>query len=314
MMYQGLTTRFPVDRPLTAQDRKYQLRQGERLDLKPYPDLATIKLNSTYLEVVDKFFGMKGQLTGFLSLILIFVLAMPVLFWFDVIVEEHGDASVAWFATIICIPTLLACLYVVSMEAFSYTHYPIRLNRITREVHVFRRSGGLLTVPWDEVFFTLDYNQTFSGRGWEIRGHVLDADRETVRETFAFSVWSVGDAEGFRKLRSHWEFYRRYMEEGPQAVADYIKVCMPIDGRRESFRFGFERIFVEDAAALLQPIGVLMWTIMLPLNLLSVLGRWVAMQTSKLPQWPAEIEAASRTEPDDPYMIDARINPPKLRR
>lgn len=313
-MYQGLTTKFPVDWPLTAQDRKYQLKQGEQLELKPYADLVTIKLNSTYLEVVGKFYAVKGQITGFVGLMFLCALMIPIWFWFKVVAGSETDTFYAWTATAVCTPALAFFLFAASKEAFAYTHYPIRLSRKTRTVHVFRLDGSVLTVPWDEVFFTLDFDQMVSGRGWEIRGHVLDADRETVRETFAFGVWSTGDAEGFKKLRSHWEFYRRYMEEGPQAVEEFVKICMPIDGKRESFRFGCERIFVEDAAAFMHPLGVLMWITMLPMNLLSVLGRWVAMHTSKIPHWPAGIETVNPVEPNDPHMIDERINPPKLRR
>lgn len=43
------------------------------------------------------------------------------------------------------------------------------------------------------------------------------------------------------------------------------------------------------------------------------LARWLAMRTSKVPRWPAEVEAASPIEPNDPYIKDARSNPPDLR-
>src|SRR5690606_20426299 len=187
-----------------------------------------------------------------------------------------------------------------------YTHYPIRLNRKTRNVYVFRADGSVLTVPWDKLFFTLDFEQTVSGRMWENRAHVLESDGKTVRETFTLGVWSTGSAGGLRKLRSHWEFYRRYMDEGPKAVAKHVKHCMPVDSKRESIRFGFERIFVESAAGLENPLTVVLWLLMLPLNLLSVLGRWIAMQTSKIPKWPVDVEAANVVDPGDPYIKDAR--------
>jgi hypothetical protein len=48
-------------------------------------------------------------------------------------------------------------------------------------------------------------------------------------------------------------------------------------------------------------------------NLIILPGRWFAMRTSKVPVWPNEIEDICPAEPGDPYMKDARINPPDLR-
>lgn len=314
MSYQGLIKKFPIDRPLTNEDRKYQLKQSERLDLKPYADLVTIKLNSTYLEVVDKFYAMKGLLTALAGPVALCVAAIPIWFWLEVLVGIEADTFYAWTVTAMGIPTLAFFAFGLSQELFAYTHYPIRLNRKSRMIHVFRTSGTVLTVPWDEVFFTLDYEQEVAGRAWEIRGHVLDADGETVRETFGLGMQSSGDAQGLHILRSHWEFYRRYMEEGPQAVKDCVKVCMPVDGRREPFVAGSRCIFSHYDNLKAHPIGAIVWLMMLPFNLLAVLGRWVAMQTSKIPRWPAEVEAQNVIEPRDPHVIDARINPAQLRR
>ena len=64
------------------------------------------------------------------------------------------------------------------LEYFAHTHYPIRFNRVTQMVHVFRHDGpdGALTVPWESVFFHI-------GRGTnmkflrDIRGEVWTAIR-----------------------------------------------------------------------------------------------------------------------------------------
>jgi hypothetical protein len=33
-------------------------------------------------------------------------------------------------------------------------------------------------------------------------------------------------------VRAHWEFVRRYMEDGPEAVSSLVKFCMPIELQR----------------------------------------------------------------------------------
>ncbi|EGD03646.1 hypothetical protein B1M_15475 [Burkholderia sp. TJI49] len=58
-----------------------------------------------------------------------------------------------------------------------------------------------------------------------------------------------------------------------------------------------------------QPI----WQILLsPIFFVTSLGRWFAMRTSKIPVWPAEIEAECTVDSFDPYLRDASRNPDKI--
>jgi hypothetical protein len=52
--------------------------------------------------------------------------------------------------------------------------------------------------------------------------------------------------------------------------------------------------------------------VMLPLDLLAGVARWVAMQTSAIPQWPQAVQDACVTEPDDPVNVSAANNPRHL--
>ena len=69
---------------------------------------------------------------------------------------------------------------------------------------------------------------------------MLADDRNTVLDTFSFSVDSTDQDE----LRSHWEFMRRYMEEGPQDAYKRVEVCMPLNGQKESFRVAFSVFYM----------------------------------------------------------------------
>ena len=289
------------------------MQQDTRLDVAmPYPDLSVIKLNSSYLEVVDKYYGGKGW-AAFMSFALFLMpMVFSLLFGFTAL-EKFGDGNMEgfYFATTVSVIGFLLAFVAPILFRFEwahYTHYPIRLNRKTGMVHVFRKDGSVLSVPWDEVFFTLDHDAGY----WEIRGHVLDPDGETVRETFALGTFSAFKrGEGLRMLHAHWEFFRRYMAEGPEAVARYVKQALPVDGRRESFRVGYEVLATSYRHS--NPVLALLGFIQWPLLALSSLARWVAMRVAKIPRWPKEIEAVNQVAADDPYGIDARINPPELR-
>ncbi|MBS9444479.1 hypothetical protein EAE89_23395, partial [Photorhabdus heterorhabditis] len=52
--------------------------------------------------------------------------------------------------------------------------------------------------------------------------------------------------------------------------------------------------------------------IQLPITLLTSIARYVGMKTSKIPQWPQEVEEACQVDPDDPINASAANNPVHL--
>ena len=198
-------------------------------------------------------------------------------------------------------------IWLLRKESFAYTHYPMRFNRKDRMVHVFRPKGTVLSIPWDDIYFTLGHMPQWNE--WEICGHVMVPDKITVLETFALSYvesLSAADVEpgntNFSQqdfVRAHWEFIRRYMEDGPQAVSGQVQFCMPISERRESFMVGVERVFANVVG-----VNFVRYWILFPVCLVVSLCRFFAMRTSKIPKWPQEIEASSAIEDGDPYAIE----------
>nr|WP_140635468.1 DUF6708 domain-containing protein [Methylibium rhizosphaerae] len=103
-------------------------------------------------------------------------------------------------------------------------------------VYVWRPKprGGTLRARWDDIYWHIRHNKNkFVEYDWFVAGHAVDKDRRTVTETFAFGyVGSPAEA-----VYPQWEYVRRYMEEGPEAVPA-SQVHLPIDGRREGFWWG----------------------------------------------------------------------------
>ena len=314
MEYTGLIQKYPIDRLLTEEEKQNQLKQKWRFDAQPVHQLSVIKMNSTFLEIADKYYGLKGVLSTAILLGMA-ILCLPAL-WLVIhmvliAIDPDGDPSgmsrdaalmnAAGIFVVFVIGVGAAGLWLLRKESFVYTHYPIRLNRKTRVVHVFRLDGTVLSVPWEKVFFTL--GRCASPRQWDVRGHVLDADGATVRESFALGAWSVGE-QGKEVLRRYWEFIRRYMEDGPQEVFSIVQICLPIAGHKESVRTGFDRMFAEFSGA---PFPVRMMGAVIALAVLP--GRWFAIRTSRIPKWPQAVEDENRVELDDPYVKDASVNP-----
>ena len=311
MYYVGLFPKFKVNRLLVPEERKMRLRQDVKLFLEPTSALSVIRINSTYLEIADKFYPWKGSVTAIMLICALVAISMPVgliffvegpVAWQDMSPSQKREEVLFILAiTAMVLPILAFLTWLILKEAFRYTHYPIRLSRKNRKVYVFRLDGTVLEVPWDDLFITMGPatpSRAFGVEAWDLRAHVLDQDGETVRETFAFGY--VSDPEN---LRHYFAYLQRYMDEGPQAVAPYTLDCLDIVDRRETAVFGFKRLWVN-------PNGLLfIQALMLPLFIVSAIGRVIAMRTSKIPQWPSEVEAANRIEPGEPWVRDARTHP-----
>ena len=298
MDYVGLYRKFPVNRPLTGEERMLQLKQGVKLPLEPAYQLSVIRSNSTYMELVDKFYPWKGIGTTFFCIIIVGCLWVMGFVLLETI-QAYGrpDELPIWFLffTTGLFGTLLGfIIWLLRKESFAYTHYPIRLNRSTRTIHVFRVDGTVLSVKWNDVFFCL----THAGQGfWNIVGHVLDQDGKTVKETFPLPVFNGGSEVQRDQLRQYWEFVRRYMEDGPKDAAKRVEFLIPIASRRETLAEGFHRIHAEGGS------NIIMSIIFAALAAIAAPGRWFAMRTSKIPKWPAEIESCCQVSADDPFAI-----------
>lgn len=313
MDYAGLLGKFKTSRPLNTEEVRHRMAQGQRQPVEPHYQLSVIKLNSTYLEVVDKWYGEKGLLTA-AALIAMAILCggfslMGAMLMGDAMLEPSGpDSRMFLFNGIAMIGVSIAVGWAISFalrkESFAYTHYPIRFNRRTGMVHVFRTNGTVLSVPWAKLYFTLapvDHLHKY----WNILGHVLENDQATVKETFALSVSEMGTPEGLTIMRSHWEFVRRYMEEGPASVVGQVQFCLPLSDRRETFQFGMHRLLANNSGATLySPVTAFSMAV----DFLLTPFRYFAMRTSRIPQWPAEIDIACAIDDNDPYAIAGARN------
>ena len=303
----GMVTRFKVDRPLSKNEQQHRFKVKQCTGAKPHYQLSLIKLNSTFVECVDKWYSMRGfvAMGGILFCFLTVALLYITL---DVLIKSRFiEAELMVVLVVLVVSLLLLCgatIHLLTRDAFTYTHYPIRFNRKNRQVYVFRRDGTVLKAGWDDIYWTI-YGHDSSTRDAFIAGHVMGDDKKTVKETVALSVVTVAIPVGEEKLRNHFEFFRRYMEEGPGPVLDAIKpvplIMLPaIYKQREGLAFGWERLTLAfNGFALLQLVFQVFFV---PMSLF----RWFAMRTSKIPQWPHWVEDECQVDPDDMWIRDER--------
>ena len=302
-------------RHITPEDVKFHLSIHAK-HTHAHASGYAIRLNSTYLELADGNYEGRGTVS-FIGAMAITVFSYGIATLLYTIISKYytnqewsrnNESTVILsysFTISICTIGITAILIYINRigEWFRYTHYPIRLNRRSRAVYVFRGDGTVLEAPWDETYFTLHIVKKIAGITWYgISGLVLK-DEKTVKEQFTFGFCSPDQAQ----CHSHWEFIRRYMEDGPRAVmhADGAALYIPIANKKETPRHAWTEV-----VAFTSGKSDFWFVVMLPFSIATYIGRLIANATCKVPLWPADVEAACRIAPDDPYVCDSRLNPP----
>lgn len=304
-MQTGWTKPFEVERPMRPDEHKATLPHGRTSGVEPFSWSALVRFNSTYAEFIDRRYRLRGMVASTAGL-----LCVVTMIGLMAVLIPAGNARLGadvstWVHVFFSAVVGTACLagvmvpwhYHLRHDLFTYTYYPIRFNRKTRKVHVFRHNGpgGVLTVPFDEVFWHVGtgLQHTFLR---DVRGHVMDGDR--IRDTF--TVGHYFDDTQPERIAGLWEFIRRYMDEGPEAVAEHpLDRCIDL-----SMTPSWTNCYLWAAASMggtFQSLRFVLFFLYYPIVGLLTLGRWLTLNSCKSPQWPAEIEAESRVASDDPH-------------
>ncbi|MFK3663161.1 DUF6708 domain-containing protein, partial [Scandinavium sp. NPDC088450] len=215
MNYTGLYAAYKLNRPLTEKEKEGRFCQAKRRRVNNINDEASIiRMNSTYLETVCKYYSGIGVSSSLLFILSFFIFAMVAYgFGFAALETMHNNRSFPLFGgLLIFVFTAAAEFFLVRLlakEWFRKTHYPIRFNRINQRVYVYKVSGEILSVPWKDIFFTPAKSLGRTSE-WGIDGHILADDGETVLDTFSLAVSLTA---GKKLLGEYWEFIRCYMEE-----------------------------------------------------------------------------------------------------
>ncbi|RQT48380.1 hypothetical protein DF046_25720 [Burkholderia cepacia] len=255
-------------------------------------DMA-VSYNATYLEVADSRYMRRGFGGMVFTLLLAPLLFVDMLVLISVFTNRFDSTALSLvllaLLVIVGAPLLLMIGYQWKQDMLSYTYKPIRLVRSTRKVHVFRHNGpgGVWSLDWDKLVFCLKKG----GLNWGVLGYLPDADGQVTHALYLGAVMPV-HPKGIgpdEPLLAHWEYFRRYMEEGPASVPapNYL---LPIENRREPFLYGVHRLW-----QMFGPFAVLF----APLTTPAGLFRWLGMRMSRLPRWPAEVDAQCRVAPED---------------
>ncbi|XLZ68628.1 DUF6708 domain-containing protein [Massilia sp. SR12] len=306
---EGLKVKRPLQKENLGKVLKIREKSADFDENLPHYQLSVIRLNSSFVELTDRDYPIRGvatmvsllTITG-LSWFLASIISTTVNRWNESTdAERSGDLWFLGAAFLVWLAFFSFTGYAALRESFSYTHMPLRLNRKNRKIYVWRRDGTVQTASWDKVLFNIRCYKKTGIQMWDIVGHILSEDGQTIVDSFTLSSYTSSDAID---LQLHWEYFRRYMEEGPEQPHKMLRICLPLANRRETWWEGFMRL------NLLMHGSVVMQLMMLPFNLPVSVGRLIAMRTSKIPQWPDWVEKECMIAKDDPYVRESGYEAP----
>jgi hypothetical protein len=274
------------------------------------------KATDSYLEVCDGFYREKGW--GVLAFVmsgiplLIFVAGS---IWLGVnvpsAVRAKGQTELLhWLSGVLALVGIVAFMLPLRSllaDCFNYTRKPIRFNRIDRTISAFRHNGpgGVIAVPWEDAFLYVE-RQPKSGLASTaarvVRCLVLD-EKGGVCDSFTFGkrVVLASSEEGklgkqvMNELYEDFEYYRRFMEEGPESLPPVAGFLSTEISFRNSLKLQFDGMsdMMKSGNTFLWLTGVIA---AIPTFFLAV-AYHIAQLTCHEPVWPDKVKRSCSAEP-----------------
>ncbi|WP_312434470.1 DUF6708 domain-containing protein [Achromobacter sp.] len=185
------------------------------------------------------------------------------------------------------------------LESFTARRIVVRFNRATRKVYLLRPKhlGGIRIMDWNKTEVLIDKSMSeLEGTGgfvvlvWD-RGDGVDLQGTP---TDNLEVTFVGKpTRSASELLAFWEYIRRYMEGGPDAVPAPKKFVSKFPWPWVSFKaaWGLDTQFLRHSALWIFVVANLL---MMPAILIHAAGHWLSQLLCYEPRFPSVIEQAGR--------------------
>ncbi len=310
MAFDGLAW-YRLNRSVTEIEVSSRLNVSKPLTDEPKSSGTVFNATDSFLEVCDglhreRGWGFLAFLTGGIAALCISAVLVWLLVDVPPAIREKGQEGILYWGFGLFLVFFL-CLFALTVrlllvDCFNYTRKPIRFNRADRTIYAFRHNGpgGVLSVPWDNAFLYVE-RKPKAGLGGTaprvVRCLVLN-DKGLVVDTFsigkyvdlAFDENTPAGQQVMEELYRDFEYYRRFMEEGPSAVPPVAELLSTDVSFRNSLRMQFE-----DVPDILNSGHPLLWLLLavtaLP-SLIQATVHYLAQLTCREPVWPEEVERA----------------------
>ena len=321
MAFDGLSW-YRLDRPVTDEERTARL-ETTRPCSETAKDCETVfSMTDASLEVSDGNYREKGWgLLGFLLPGTFSIIGAIGLLWMMThipsIYEERGQVGLVYgtlsFFLVIALCLVAVGVWALTRDCFGYTRKPVRFSHLNRTVYVFRHNGagGVLSVPWDNAFFYVERKPRAGlarTASRVIRCLVLDDGRQVIdtfsvgrRIVLATEENSPVGQQVMGLLYANFEYYRRFMEGGPSAVAPVTEFLSTKTSFWNSLKMQFED--APDMIRSRNPAFLLLLAVTALPSLIQAAMHYLAQLTCREPVWPDEVERACASPSPQPAGI-----------
>lgn len=208
---------------------------------------------------------------------------------------QVGDYFVvALFFVLGCVVIWLFFKYAwtwVRVELFTQRHLVARFNRKTQQVYLNRPSdaGGNVVLAWESAVAAIDPDEPdHLGMGGFL---VLVFSNKRSPSDFEDVAFLGRPMSGNREIEGFWEYIRRYMEDGPEAVPKPKRLLplwpSPVEAVRATLRFMSPMWRASG-----KPVALLTGLVLSPLLALHAFCHWISLLLCWKPRWPKEIREA----------------------
>ena len=263
---------------------------------------AIYSVNSTFMDAIEPSFLEKQWVI--IAVVIAFVTALYGPYMYRYTHADNAPESMLLMAD------FLALLFVIIFGGiawklgrglfFGLRYQPIRFHRETRKLYAIRArrffakpgEGDIVwEAPWtDESIFCLHREVTAFGTVFHIRHYAVDDHGNVTR---VFSIGREWTASQIRLALAQWNYWCKYMSDGPNGLPKPMLFHTQHETPRESFLFSLYSFGMS--------APVFMRLLSMPAVLVFTAMRMLANATCRAPVWPQAIENISHVAPDDPY-------------
>ena len=288
-----------------------RLQQKEPCAEKAASRGTVFQATDSYLEVCDglhreKGWGVLAFFTAGIGALCLATMTAWMAIHVPAAIQQKGQTGlVRWtfgLFTVVELGIFLLPLRSLLGDCFNYTRKPIRFNRIDRTIYAFHHNGpgGVVAVPWDDAFLYVERQPKAgltSTAPRMVRCLVLDEQGQVVdsfpigkRVTLASSEEGEVGKRLMAELYEDFEYYRRFMEDGPASVPPVSEFLSTKVSFRNSLKLQFDGMsdMLRSGNMFLLMFGLIG---AIPTFLLAV-AYHVAQLTCREPLWPEEVERA----------------------
>ena len=286
------------------------------------PPSPTFNFNSTYMDIRC---GGSEEKRGLITIMtlggicpMIYTINLMAIGFAHLDLTEPHLSSVATILLtlfMIALSLIINSLYfrygfqITRLEAFTSRHLLIRFNRKTQQVYLHRPKscGGIVTLPW---------RTTGSSAANPRDDHASLGMRQILHWHPALTglphceMAMIGNqGNGGSELRDQWEFIRRYMEEGPNAVPrPRLSTQLPSPIQAFSAQFEGMSRFLRNSSWLFKVILLMVW----PAFVILGTAHWVSLMLCWRPRWPKVIREAGLPGKPVPPLTTLADYPPDV--